>query len=432
MYLERRRRRWYLAHDLPADVADVMGKKRLVKSLECEDKPTAERRAAAVMTQWRTEIARARRVSQDQLEKDAAFWRSLYMSASPHERPAVRSMIVEEAQERAHGAAIAHGVLNYGPEFDAITGQESRKFIGVATGEIARLDTHIDEFVGTLRNEPKTVAMKRSTVEGFCKEFPHSTDVSRKAVQRWVNRMLEGSDKEPPKVPKTVRRVLSEVRSFWAYLQNIEVVLDDTNPFDKLTLPNNGKAEGQQKRKAFTPEAVVTLHRAAVANEDDSLADLITMGMWTGCRIEELCGLPISKVDLAQACFSVEDAKTPAGWRQVPIHSKLAPTMDRLVKASKDGFVLSGLSVNKYGDRSNAVGKRFGRLKAAAGYGEDYVFHSIRKTVSTMLENAGVAENVAADILGHEKPTMTYGLYSGGNSLALKREAIEKLHYPGK
>jgi hypothetical protein len=38
-------------------------------------------------------------------------------------------------------------------------------------------------------------------------------------------------------------------------------------------------------------------------------------------------------------------------------------------------------------------------------------------------------ENVAADIIGHDKPTMTYGLYSGGNSLAVKQAAIEKLSY---
>jgi len=47
-----------------------------------------------------------------------------------------------------------------------------------------------------------------------------------------------------------------------------------------------------------------------------------------------------------------------------------------------------------------------------------------------MLENAGVSENVAADILGHEKPRITYGLYNGGASLETKREAIERLHYP--
>jgi len=46
-----------------------------------------------------------------------------------------------------------------------------------------------------------------------------------------------------------------------------------------------------------------------------------------------------------------------------------------------------------------------------------------------MLENAGVVENVAADIIGHDKPTMTYGLYSGGNSWAVKRATIEKFGY---
>jgi hypothetical protein len=46
--------------------------------------------------------------------------------------------------------------------------------------------------------------------------------------------------------------------------------------------------------------------------------------------------------------------------------------------------------------------------------GEAHVFHSISKTVVTLLENAGVSENVAADIVGHEKPRITYGLYSGG------------------
>ncbi len=61
--------------------------------------------------------------------------------------------------------------------------------------------------------------------------------------------------------------------------------------------------------------------------------------------------------------------------------------------------------------------------------GSQHVFHSLRKTVVTILENAGVPENVVADIVGHEKPTMTYGLYSGGVSLTVKREALAKLAY---
>ena len=64
------------------------------------------------------------------------------------------------------------------------------------------------------------------------------------------------------------------------------------------------------------------------------------------------------------------------------------------------------------------------------GFSERHVFHSIRRTVTTQLENAGVPENITADIVGHEKPTITYGLYSGGASIEIMAEAIEKLRYP--
>jgi len=39
-------------------------------------------------------------------------------------------------------------------------------------------------------------------------------------------------------------------------------------------------------------------------------------------------------------------------------------------------------------------------------------------------------KGVAADIIGHEKTTMTYELYSGGASLEVKRKAIEQIVYP--
>ena len=66
---------------------------------------------------------------------------------------------------------------------------------------------------------------------------------------------------------------------------------------------------------------------------------------------------------------------------------------------------------------------------SAEGFGEGHVFHSIRKTVVTLLDNAGVSKNVTADIVGHDKPRITYGLYSGGASLEVKRVALAKLRY---
>jgi integrase len=115
----------------------------------------------------------------------------------------------------------------------------------------------------------------------------------------------------------------------------------------------------------------------------------------------------------------------------VPIHPELLPTLERLIGDREDGFVFAGLVTTiKTGDRSNGVRKRFARLKTKLGHGDRHVYHSIRKTVGTLLENAGVLENIAADILGHETQRITYKIYSGGASLEVKRDALARLSYP--
>jgi integrase len=266
--------------------------------------------------------------------------------------------------------------------------------------------------------------MKRSSIKVFASAFPYVEDVHRKDVQKWINQRLKDGSRVA-----TVRRHLSEMRGYWAYLISLQIVEEDVLPLEKLTFPKEGSG-GDEERQLFAPEDVVKMHKAAIEGEDQSLADLIELGMWTGARNESLCGLRVTDVDMKRWSFRVVDDKSAAGRRVVPIHSKLKKTMTRLVQDSSNGYVLSGLTVNKYGDRSNAVGKRFGSLKKRMGFSKAHVFHSIRKTIATLLENANVPENVAADFIGHDKPTMTYGLYSGGASLETKRKALERIKYP--
>ena len=76
-------------------------------------------------------------------------------------------------------------------------------------------------------------------------------------------------------------------------------------------------------------------------------------------------------------------------------------------------------------EAGQAVGKRFGRLKTSLGHGTLKVFHSIRKTATAIFKQAGVPEGITADIVGHEKATITYGLYSGGTSVEQRLEAME-------
>lgn len=85
-------------------------------------------------------------------------------------------------------------------------------------------------------------------------------------------------------------------------------------------------------------------------------------------HIEELCSLKTADIDLDKDIFSITESKTEAGVRVVPIHSKLKPLIKSLVESSADGYVLSEIGQSKFGQRSNAIGKRFGHLKSKLGY----------------------------------------------------------------
>jgi hypothetical protein len=45
------------------------------------------------------------------------------------------------------------------------------------------------------------------------------------------------------------------------------------------------------------------------------------------------------------------------------------------------------------------------------------------------MENLECPEHVVADIVGHTKQTITYGLYSGGTRLDVMRKWIDKLEF---
>ena len=118
-----------------------------------------------------------------------------------------------------------------------------------------------------------------------------------------------------------------------------------------------------------------------------------------------------------------------AGWREIPIHKDIQQTVARLKQTSNGKYLLQGLSFNKYGDRSNAIGKRFGRLKTELGYGPDYVFHSLRRAFSTQLENAGVERTTVARLMGHELGDQTFGGYSDGLHFEKFQNAIDNISY---
>lgn len=412
-YLEKRRRRWYAVLDVPKSLRPALdGKPRFVESLKTESLTEAERIVPLVIARWKAELddVRSGRPRPKPGIKDRAEgWRDAIDNASEVERDAIEHVLSDQA-ERAELVKPGSGVALY----------------KIATRQWVETSENVEEWLATLDNEPKTIDMKRSDLSRFSSRFRVTSKVSRKEVQRWVYNLQYDQGLKLA----TIRRIVSACRGYWTHLQRLDVVSDDIEPFRDVVPKSKRKSKGDiaAQRKPFSNSDVVRLLRAAVERNDLPLARLIWLGMWTGCRIEELCSLRLS--DTSSDRLKITDAKSEAGWREVPIHTSLVPGVKWLRANSTDSFLLENLGSNKYDDRSNAIGKRFGRLKAKLGYGEQHVFHSLRYTVTTQLDAAGIPEAVSARIVGHEIQTMTYGVYSGGAPFGVKRDAIEKLSYP--
>ena len=250
----------------------------------------------------------------------------------------------------------------------------------------------------------------------------NKADLTHENIERYLDTL--------PFSVKTKKQHLFAGNSFWKYAlrkdsQFKEQHKEQANPFEKHNFEENRGAK-KNERKAFTVEDIRRLYEAS---KNQNLSDLIAMGAYTGARIEEICRLKIDDIVREDGidCFYIKDGKTENAERIVPIHKTLKPIVKRLIKDSEDQFLIPVSGRNKYGNRSDSLGKQFGRLKKSLGYGPEFVFHSLRKSFITLLQNNDVPGLTIASIVGHETGTITFDVYSAGPSARQKLKAISSL-----
>ena len=145
-------------------------------------------------------------------------------------------------------------------------------------------------------------------------------------------------------------------------------------------------------------------------------------------RLGEICGL--KKSDISEDCFHIHKGKTSAASRVVPINSVLKTVINKLFESSKDGYLITDISPG--GDdnkRSWNFQKRLGRIRKDIKLPKGVVFHSLRNTFTTRMENLGIPRNHISQILGHEDGNMAFDVYSGGLAIEHLRGSINKLTY---
>lgn len=414
-HLVKRYNTYFAVLYVPKEIQYIIGKAKFSKSTGTDNRKLAETIAQVYVLGWKAEIEAARSKSDDPLIQSAKDIRKLLKSSPAH-------LVQDAIQEEVAKLNLAKKEIH------------AEVFEHIASGKYQYLEDVLQQWE---KHEverglsQKNIDQMYSDIELLVAQFPTAPLITLKSVDYWIRHIA----KKGNLTASSVNRIIGSSKNFFKYLQFIkEVPQSEANPFIvpaefKISnKPNSKSINKTQSWLPFDPTDLVILHKEALKSDTD-LANLIFIGMHTGARIEEICSLLCKDVSIRNETISIVDAKTEAGERTIPIHPVIKDKLEELIDNSTDDYLLSGLTKNKYGNRSNAIGKRFGRLKEKHNYSERHVFHSIRKTFTTMLENAGVSENIAADIVGHEKPRITYGLYSGGASLEVMREAIEKVNY---
>ena len=73
--------------------------------------------------------------------------------------------------------------------------------------------------------------------------------------------------------------------------------------------------------------------------------------------------------------------------------------------------------------------KKLGRLRKKIGIPKGVVFHTLRNTFATSMENLNIPRNHISQLMGHKDSNMALDVYSSGLAIEPLVESINKLTY---
>ena len=385
---------WQVELRIPSDVRVVLGRTRFAKSTGTRDKRKASNKALPILTEWQQLITTARQNPE-------------LIQPKPD-----RTVCLSDAAQGHDARGDSSAWL------DELKPSQAKLYDAIEWGEGVSLPTHMSEFIEVHYTRHRTqLEARRYILEATL--FIHTLeDLNRGNAQRWIS-TEELKPLNERRAVKTMQKAVGFLSEYVEWLRYKGFVSQNLqNPFKDLHFSKQLARPRQYLPLSF--DELCLLRQAAKDADDAVMVTYIDIGRFTGMRLSEIGELSTESivVESGVRCLRVRpDAKTEASSnRLIPIASSLTSCID-----------LGNLDLRGTG---NAVGKRFGRLKRRVlkdGLTRQKCFHSLRKFVVTELERAGIAEGVAADLVGHENPNITYNVYSGGSSVEQLSHAVKVL-----
>ncbi|MBN8996352.1 MAG: tyrosine-type recombinase/integrase [Rhizobiales bacterium] len=431
-YLQRHGQQWRVRLKVPLKAQAVIGSTHVMVPLRTDSLAKANLLKHDVVADLKRRFAAAERQatmgSADPLIEEGAAWRDAI--SLEKERPAY-----------GHGpddapTTAAELLLDRVEELTEKEGPGRAKVLyDMAYGRATPISTLVDAWLAEARAKPRQEADHRRAVERFmawsraAKEPGTVEGTTRKVAGRYIREAFV----ETHANAKTTNKYISTMSVFWKWL--IKRGHATENPWLGQGVSKK-RSEGPGKRP-FTDAEVVTLLNAKA---DAALADTMRIAALSGMRIEEIARLTVA--DCRAGVFDIRSAKTKAGIRKVPIHPDLAHVVSRRTKGKEaDAFLIHEERApppDSKMERSMTLVKRFKTLRTRVGVdqvveGERQsliTFHSFRRWFITAAERAGQPVHVVEAVVGHRRPGMTLGVYSGGPAEQQMRAVVEAVRLP--
>jgi integrase len=249
----------------------------------------------------------------------------------------------------------------------------------------------------------------------------------REATVPRLDRLLKTvRDRHGVAVAKTSRTVLSGMLGLAVRHGALS-----TNPVRDAAKLRGKPSSKSKSRRALDLVEVWDLRAKIAADQkavDWDLPDFVDMMMATGLRIGETAAITWDSLDLDEGTVEVRGTviretgvglyiklkpKSRSGWRKIELPAWTVAMLKRRRSTAVEnewGAVFTS-PAGYLRDPSNTQAD-LREVFDRAGY-DDITSHTFRRTVATLMDNAGLTARAAADQLGHAKVSMTTDVYFG-------------------
>ena len=438
--LKRRHNVYWVRVWVPKPVRKILGKSELWKNLYTTDLPEANTKKHRVVAELMEVIEQAKRdldgtldkVSREEKLKEFALEFTRESDEVRNNDDEDVEDFFEEAIEaeiyKLYGDKEGEAIINHThPESDG-----SEKHPSAVRALLDSIKIHSHEHVPisavskiflseeSTNLKPSSFRRKQKHIDQFIKWSGNRniSKITKKITGDYVTSII--SKQEP--AYDTLRNIVADISSLFSWAEGRGYL--DRNPFYKLKLPRAKK--GTQKRRPWTNEEIMLFIGSSAIGKNEFTATVV--GMYSGMRLDEICNIQDKHV--FDGCFHVDEGKTEAAARVIPVHPLIKPLLEPMSGTFGKGYLIDGIKGGGYDKkRSWNFQKKLGKLRKKIGIPEGVVFHTLRNTFVTRMENLGIPRNHISQLMGHEDSNMALTVYSGGLAIERLVESINKLTY---